>query len=289
VIDIERPQLCGGSMVDSSYSKDEKARLAIQRRFEGIDDSPDATLDSITALVACFFNAPISVISVIFQGRVIVKSLYGLEKDHQAEWLMETIAADDVYCISSAREHMLVKADPLVADEFGLRFYAAAPLRTHEGYSLGTLSVIDRKPRDISISEKEFIQRMASLVVDLIESRLIVHRLTAFIASLANEAQRPVSPVADEQRLQVLAENVSSTLDVACVFIGSPDERGSGLPTTVAFYATSAVISQKQDYYRTGNWPYIPLLHAHHIRMRSITQLNRIINSLTSSAWPICK
>jgi DNA-binding NtrC family response regulator len=265
VVDIERPQLCGGSMVDNSYSQDEKARLAVQRRFEGIDDSPDATLDSITALVAWFFNAPISVISVIFQGRIIVKSLYGLEKgqiDHRAEWLMDAIAADDVFCISSAQEHMLVKADPLVVGEFGLRFYAAAPLRTHGGYSLGILSVIDRKLRDISNSEKEFLRRMASLVIDLIESRLIVNHLTAFIASLANEASRPASPVADEQLLQVLAENLSRTLDVAYVFIGSPDERSSGLPTTVAFYVTSAVRSQKQDYYHTGIWPYIPLLQA---------------------------
>jgi DNA-binding NtrC family response regulator len=265
VIDIERPQLCGGTMVDNSYPQDEKARLAVQRRLEGIDDSPDATLDSITALVAWYFNTPISVISVIFQGRIIVKSLYGIEKrqiDHRAEWLIGAITTDSDFCVSSAQEHMLVKADPLVVDELGLRFYAAAPLRTHEGYSLGTLSVIDRKPRDISILEKEFLRRMASLVVDLIESRLFVNRLAAFIASLANEAPRPASPVADGQLLQVFAENVSHILDVAYVFIGIPDERGSGLPTTVAFYVTSAVRSIKQDYYHTGIWPYIPLLQA---------------------------
>jgi DNA-binding NtrC family response regulator/GAF domain-containing protein len=263
--DIENPQLCGGSMAGNSLSQDEKVRLAILRRFEGIDDSPDATLDSITALVAWLFDAPISVIRVICQGRIIFKSIYGLEKgqiDHRAEWLMDAIATDDVFCISNVQEHMLLNADPLVAGEFRLRFYAAAPLRTQEGYSLGTLSVIDRKPRDISISEKEFLRRMASLVVELIESRLIVNRLTAFIASLADETPRPVSPVADGQLLQVLAENVSHTLGVAYVFIGSPDERGNGLPTTAAFYAASAVMSQKQDYYLTGNWPYIPLMHA---------------------------
>jgi hypothetical protein len=79
-------------MVGNSFSQDEKARLAVLRRFEGIDDSQDATLDSITSLVAWFFNAPISVISVILQGRIIVKSFYGLETgqiDHRAEWLMD--------------------------------------------------------------------------------------------------------------------------------------------------------------------------------------------------------
>jgi DNA-binding NtrC family response regulator len=252
-------------MVGNSFSQDEQSRQTVLRRFERLDAAPDPALDSITALVAWFFNAPISAISLMLDDHIIVKSLYGSEKaqgDHRPEWRAAPIATDDVFCITNAMEDPLAKADPLVTGEFCLRFYAAAPLRTREGDRLGTLSVSDRRPRDISISEKEFLRRMASLVVDLIESRLIVNRLTAFIASLANEAPRPASPVADDLLLQILAENLSRTLDVAYVFIGSPDERGSGSPTTVAFYATSAVMSQKQDYYRTANWPYVPLLHA---------------------------
>jgi hypothetical protein len=82
-------------MVSSSFSQDEKTRLAVLRRFEGIDASPEAALDSITALVAWFFNAPISVIDLILHDRIIVKSLYGLEKaqvGRQAEWRADAIA-----------------------------------------------------------------------------------------------------------------------------------------------------------------------------------------------------
>src|SRR6266542_1404676 len=252
-------------MVSSSFSQDEKARLAVLRRFEGIDASPEAALDSITKLVALFFNAPISAINLILHDRNIVKSLYGLEQtqaNHWAEWCAVKIATDDVFCITNALEHPLAKADPLVASEFGLRFYAAAPLRTHEGYSIGILSVIDHKPRDISVSEKEFLRWMASLVIDLIESRLTANRLCALIASLTNEAPRSASLTTDKQLLQVLAENLAHVLDVAYVFIGAPGEHGAGLPATVAFYAAGEVIGQEQDYYRTTNWPYAPLLRA---------------------------
>src|SRR6266511_5895936 len=237
-------------MVSNSFSQDKQGRLAILRRFEGIDASPETALDSITALIAWFFNVPISTIGVISRDHIIVKSLYGLEMaqaDRLAEWCAAAIATDDIFCITNALEDPLAKADPLVAGEFGLRFYAAAPLRTREGYSMGTLSVIDRKPRDISVSEKEFLRRMASLVVDLIESRLIGNRLTTFIASLANEAPRPASPAADERLLQVLAENLAQVLDVAYVFIGASGELGDGMPATVAFYATGAAIGQAQD------------------------------------------
>ncbi len=252
-------------MVGDSSSQNEQARSAVLRRFENLDAALEPALDSITALVAWFFNAPISAIGLILYDHIIVKSLYGLEKaqtDHRPEWCAAAIATDDVFCITNALEDPLAKADPLVAGELGLRFYAAAPLRTREGYSLGTLSVIDRKPRDISISEKEFLRRMAALVVDLIESHLAANRLSAVIASLADEAPRFASLAAGDQLLQTLAENLAQALDVAYVFIGAPGEQGAGPPATVAFYAAGEVIGQEQDYYRTANWPYTPLLRA---------------------------
>jgi two-component system, NtrC family, response regulator AtoC len=238
--------------------------LAVLRHFEGIDASPEAALDSITALGAWFFNAPVSVINLTLHNRIIVKSSYGLEKaqiDHKTEWYADAIAADDVFCITNALEHPLAKADPLVTGEFGLRFYAAAPLRTREGYSIGILSVIDRKARDISISEKEFLRRMAGLVIDLIESHLTANCLFTLIASLTNDLSRSGSLTDDRQLLQVLAENLAKALNVDYVFIGKYDGRGTGLPATVAFYNAGAVIGQEQDYYRATHWPYIPLLH----------------------------
>jgi DNA-binding NtrC family response regulator len=251
-------------MVSNSFAQDEQSRLAVLRRFERLDAAPEPVLDSITALVAWFFNAPISAIGLILHDHIIIKSCYGLEKaqvDRLPEWRAAAIAPDDVFCITDTLEDPLAKADPLVAGEFGLRFYATAPLRNRLGDSLGTLSVIDRKPRDISVWEKEFLRRMAALAVDLIETRLIANRLSAITASLAGEAPRFASLVADERLFQVLAENLAQALDVAYVFIGAPGEHSPGLPATVAFYAADEVIGQEPDYYRTTNWPYAPLLH----------------------------
>jgi DNA-binding NtrC family response regulator len=252
-------------MIGNYSSQYEQARSVVLRRFEKLDAASEPALDYITALIAWFFNASVSSIGLILHDHIIVKSLYGLEKtqvDHRPEWCAAAMATDDVFCITNALEDPLAKADPLVVGEFGLRFYAAAPLRTREGYSLGTLSVIDRKPRDISVSEKEFLRRMASLVVELIEWRLIANRPVTFIASLANEATRFASLAADEQLLQKLAENLAQTLDVAYIFIGASGEHDNGLPATVAFYDAAVGIDQGHDYYTTTNWPYIPLLHA---------------------------
>jgi transcriptional regulator with GAF, ATPase, and Fis domain len=253
-------------VVYNSFSQDEKEGLAVLRRFEGADASPEYALDSITALVARFLNAPISVISLILQDHVIIKSVYGSEKAqdwHQAEWWAEAIATDDVFCIANTLDHPLAKASLSVGSELSLRFYAAAPLRTREGYSIGLLSVIDLKPRDISVSEKEFLKRTAALATDLIESHLTANRLFTLIASLTNEALRSASLTANKQLLQVLAENLAKALNVNYVFIGEYDGRGAGLPATVAFYDAGAVIGQERDYHRATHWPYIPLLHTH--------------------------
>jgi len=69
------------------------------------------------------------------------------------------------------------------------------------------LSVIDRKPHDISVLEKEFLRRVAYLVVNLIESCLISSRLTTLMASLDNEAPRSESFVDHARLLQVLADH----------------------------------------------------------------------------------
>jgi len=61
---------------------------------------------------------------------------------------------------------------------------------------------------------------------------------------------RSASLTADKQLLQCWAEKLAKALNVNYVFIGEYDERGMGLPATVAFYDAGAVIGQEQDYYR---------------------------------------
>jgi two-component sensor histidine kinase len=62
-------------------------------------------------------------------------------------------------------------ANPLVAGEFGLRFYAGIPLTTHDGHGLGTLCVIDKEPRDFTPEETEILQDLAAVVMDELELR----------------------------------------------------------------------------------------------------------------------
>ena len=66
--------------------------------------------------------------------------------------------------------------NPLVCGEFGLRFYAAAPLRTQDGHNLGTLCIIDKNQRYINREQMEMLQGMAGIVMDEMELRLAARK-----------------------------------------------------------------------------------------------------------------
>ncbi|WP_254244985.1 GAF domain-containing protein [Hymenobacter sp. BRD67] len=90
--------------------------------------------------------------------------------------------------------------NPLVAGEMGLRFYAAAPLTTHDGYKLGTFCLIDQKPRYLNQDQKLMLQDLATIAMDEIELRLAARTTLAAsvrrIQELEQElaATRPATP-----------------------------------------------------------------------------------------------
>lgn len=83
-------------------------------------------------------------------------------------------------------------ANPLVAGDFGLRFYAGVPLRTSDGYNLGTLCIIDKEARPIDEKQIADLRELASVVVDQLELRLSAQRAVHRTEILAREIDHRV-------------------------------------------------------------------------------------------------
>lgn len=125
----------------------EAARLAAVRRYAILDTPPDGTFDNITSLAAHFFDVPIAVISIVDRDRVWFKSKHGISVEQvgiDPRLCTSAILKDMPTIIPDTRLDPKTIANPLVSGEFGLRFYAAAPLTTTDGYKLGTLCVMDK-------------------------------------------------------------------------------------------------------------------------------------------------
>jgi len=174
----------------------EQQRLEAVARYEILDTPPDGAFDRITALAARRFDVPISIISIVDHDRIWFKSHYGLE--------IQQIGRDPGLCASailSNEAYVLVDAsldprslsNPLVAGEFGLRFYAAAPLVTSDGFSLGTLCVIDKAPRSVTEEDIADLEDLASLVTDQLELRLAAKRAVNHANLLAREIDHRVT------------------------------------------------------------------------------------------------
>jgi GAF domain-containing protein len=169
------------SVVDPAIiPADEEQRLAAVRRYEILDTPPDGAFDRITRLASTMLAAPIAIVTVVDHDRIWFKSTFGLEGVEQIDrdpgLCASAILSDEPWIVNDARVDPRALANPLVAGEFGLRFYAASPLHTADGFNLGTLCVIDRKPRELAAEQVQVLEDLAALVVDELELRLSARR-----------------------------------------------------------------------------------------------------------------
>lgn len=179
---------------------EEAARIEVLKKYNVLDTPPDGSFDRITRLAAQLLKVPISIVSLVDKDRIWFKSKYGLEADEIprdpglcASAIMET----DFYLIEDAQKDPRSLANPLVAGSFGLQFYFAVPLRTREGYNLGTLCVIDRKSRTVSPEEKEILKSLAELVMNQmelqLEARTAIQHQHKILNTTAHDLKNPVS------------------------------------------------------------------------------------------------
>lgn len=154
----------------------EPKRLQALKRYEILDTPPDGCFDRLTALGSKIFNMPIAIISLVDEDRIWFKSAHGLNGVEQIGrdlgLCASAILSDDVYLVEDAKNDPRTLANPLVCSDFGLCFYAAAPLKTLDGYNLGTFCVIDKKTRYLNTDQDKLLADLAAIVMDEIEIRL---------------------------------------------------------------------------------------------------------------------
>lgn len=173
--------------------EDEEARLAAVRRYDVLDTPADGTFDRVTALAARHFDVPISIVSIVDTDRIWFKSHHGLEVqqlDRDPGLCASAILQDDPWIVEDAAVDPRTLANPLVAGDFGLRFYAGVPLKTSDGYNLGTLCLLDHEPRELSPQETATLEDLAAIVMDELELRLSARTVVDREHELRDHAER---------------------------------------------------------------------------------------------------
>jgi signal transduction histidine kinase len=159
-------------MIIPQKPKNEAQRLRAVRSYKLLDTLPEDDYDAITQLVADFLSAPISLVTLLDADINFLKSHHGTQLKETPRDLSfcahAILSKDAIFEVSDARLDPKFKKNPLVGKN-DVIFYAGVPLINSEGYPLGTLCVIDNKPRTLSEHEKNTLITLAKQVVKLFE------------------------------------------------------------------------------------------------------------------------
>jgi diguanylate cyclase (GGDEF)-like protein len=176
----------------------EMQRLRAVRSYEILDTLPEMEFDTLTRVAAHALGTPAAVIGLMDSDRLWFKSRLGLEVpqlDRQIAFCAHAIMQpDEPLVVEDLRQDRRFQGNPLVTQAPHLCFYAGAPLIDRNGYVLGTIAVVDTKPRAFSEDQRALLRDLSRLVIAALESRhlasLLGHlAMTDHLTGLANRAQ----------------------------------------------------------------------------------------------------
>jgi diguanylate cyclase (GGDEF)-like protein/PAS domain S-box-containing protein len=154
--------------------RQEQARLATLRRYRILDTAPETIFDDLARLAAMLCATPIAAISLVDSERLWFKSVVGLttrEVPRDIAFCDLVLKAGADVVIPDTALHPALAANPLVAGEGALRFYAGTPLLAENGMVMGSVCILDREPRDIGAQQMAALQMLARQAANLLQQR----------------------------------------------------------------------------------------------------------------------
>jgi len=168
-------------MIFPEEPKNEKNRLAEVKKYEILDTKPEEDFDNITSLIATICEAPIALITILDKDRNFLKSHFGIDDTQVPRKLSlcaHAILEDKpIFIVENFSEDPRFKDNPSF-DAQQTQFYAGAKLINENGFALGTLCILDTKPRKINAIQQKAMLALAKQVVNLLELRKKNHILT---------------------------------------------------------------------------------------------------------------
>lgn len=182
----------------TSNDPDELRRQETINVYQLASEARESVFDDVTNLAAKVFDVPIALVTVLREDEQLFRGSCGLAGPGTARGVAfcnHTVRQDHVLVIEDAASDPRFHDNPLVSGPPFIRFYAGAPLKIGGGVPVGSLCLIDHKPRTLDQAGRHKLQLLAKTVTDLMDLRLG--------SRLADERQRQLESQAELLRATV--------------------------------------------------------------------------------------
>ncbi len=144
----------------------EKERLDALRAFDILDTPPEERFDRLTRMAKRLFNVPVATVSLVDADRQWFKSVDGLssrQTSRDYSFCGHAILGEDLFIVPDALADKRFHDNPLVTAAPGIRFYAGCPLTVSNGLRLGSICIMDFKPRQLNVEEQEILRDLGKM------------------------------------------------------------------------------------------------------------------------------
>jgi len=175
-------------MIKAAIPDNEEQRLEALKSYEILDSSPELDFDAITLIASQICQVPIAIISLVDENRQWFKSHRGLdatETSRDFAFCAHAILDQENYFeVQDTSLDLRFYDNPLVTDGPKIKFYTGVPIVNKEGYALGTLCVIDKVARQLTIEQKKALKALSLQVIGQLELRKNLRKLEEVNAQL---------------------------------------------------------------------------------------------------------
>jgi two-component system, sensor histidine kinase and response regulator len=185
--------------------ENEAERLAALRSFAILDTPPEPEYDELSALAATICQTPIALISLVDENRQWFKSGIGWapgEMVRNVAFCAHAILHPDLLLVPDALADERFVTNPLVTSLPHIRFYAGVPLVTAEGHALGTICVLDHKPRELTAEQIRSLRALSHQVVAQLRLRKQLVEQAQINAELARANEALQAEVGQRRRAE---------------------------------------------------------------------------------------
>ncbi|MFF8596292.1 PP2C family protein-serine/threonine phosphatase [Streptomyces sp. NPDC015220] len=174
-------------------ASDDEDRLAAVRRYRILDTAHDGAFDRIAALAARVLDVPMAAVAIVDRDRVWFVATHGLDAGEIADapgLCASAVPHGEPHVVTDTLTDPRTAEHPLVRGGAGIRFHAAAAITTADGHRLGTVNVLDTRPRRPTDDQLEALRELAALVMDELDLRLAAMRTVAAERERRTDAER---------------------------------------------------------------------------------------------------